>query len=126
MESAVMDAPTDQAAAEAAAALEEHEDRPNGAADDYEPAEGELVIEGSGQLGFNVGGKKPTTSSLRLTGGKIEVGGSFPKGTTVSLRVTAVVGEVAFIDKTDAKTGQVVDCDRRQKARIVGVELLSD
>lgn len=78
----------------------------------------ELVVEGSGQLSLAVGGKKPTGSGLRLTGGKVDVDGQFQKGETIVLRVTAVVGEVAFIDKTDSKTGQVVGCERRQKARI--------
>ena len=83
--------------------------------------ETDLVIEGTGQLSFDVGGKRVTSSELKLVGGKLEVEGQFEKGELVVLRLEAIVGEVAFVDSTDSKTGQVVGCARRHKARIVNV-----
>lgn len=84
-----------------------------------------LVLAGSdGQLSLNVGGKRPTTSSLTLTGGKFDVEGQYKKGEIVVVQIEAVVGEVAFIDLTDSKTNQVVGCARRHKARIVGRTVL--
>lgn len=97
------------------------------------PLDRDLVITGSGQLGFDVGGKEPTGSSLRLTGGKIKVSASsFEKGESLTVEVkhadgetigryVAVVDEVSFKDETDSKTGQVIGCERRHKARIAGV-----
>lgn len=76
------------------------------------------------QLSFAVGGKKPTATGLRLVGGKIDVDGSFSKGQTIEMTVIAVVGEVAFVDQVDAKTSQVVGCERRHKARIKSVTVL--
>lgn len=73
------------------------------------------------QLGFTVGGKKPTGSQVRLVGGKIDVPGQYLKGQIVEFRVTVKFGELAFVDVEDKVTGQVIDCDRRQKGRIVSV-----
>lgn len=82
-----------------------------------------LVLGGTGQqLSFSVGGKKPTSSHFRLTGGEIQVEGQFSKGETVTFTVQASVDEVAFRDEKDAKTGQVVGAKRVHKARIVGVD----
>lgn len=72
------------------------------------------------QLSFGMAGKKPTTSGLRLTGGKLDIVQQFSKGQTVVLHIEAVIGEVAFIDQIDSSTGQVVGCERRHKARVVG------
>lgn len=93
---------------------------------------GELVIAAGGQLGFDVGGKRPTGSSLTLTGGKFRVEGSFKKGDRLGVTITdadgnsvfagsAVVDDIGFKDETDSKTGQVVGCERRHKARISAV-----
>lgn len=89
----------------------------------------ELVIDAGGQLSFAVGGKKPTGSSIRLTGGKISIpsgSGQLHKGDDVVLRVVARVAEVAFVDELDPKTQQVVGSERRHKARIINVGLLSE
>lgn len=77
----------------------------------------------SSQLSFEVGGKKPTSSKLTLTGGQIEVEGTFKKGEIVVFTVEAVVEEVGFRDQTDPKTRQVVGCARKHKARIVASRL---
>jgi hypothetical protein len=97
---------------------------PHAADDDGTEGAGvELVIDGSGQLSMAVGGKRVTTASLRLGGGKVDVEGQFDKGEILVLRVEAVVGEVAFVDQTDPKTRQVTGCDRRHKARIVALSV---
>jgi hypothetical protein len=80
-------------------------------------------VEAQLAFSFEVGGKAPTSTMLRLIGGKIEVDGEFAKGETVKLEIVATVGEVAFVDIVDNKTGQVVGCERRHKARIVGVSV---
>jgi hypothetical protein len=96
-------------------------------ADDDEPAEPVATfLRGDGQLGFKVGGKTPTSSSLTLTGGKINVDGQYAKGATVVLRVVARVNDVAFKDKEDPKTGQVIDCTRGHKARILSLSVLDE
>ncbi len=82
----------------------------------------DLIVDGSGQLGFDVGGKTPTSATLTLTGGKIEIEGQFEKGEIVDLHIQARVNDVGFKDNEDSKTGQVVGCERRQKARIISVE----
>lgn len=74
-------------------------------------------------LGFDVGGKKPTSAGLRLVGGKLDIDRSFKKGEKIVLRIEAEVGELAFVDQRDGKTGQVIGCERRHKARIVGVSV---
>lgn len=82
----------------------------------------ELAQSASGapvQLGFNVGGKKPTSTTLRLTGGRMDTDRVFQKGEKVQATVVLVVGEVAFADQVDSATDQVVGCERRHKARIV-------
>jgi hypothetical protein len=74
------------------------------------------VIDAGGQLTLNVGGgKQPTTSTLRLVGGKIEVDGQYAKGETIVVRIEAVVNEIGFKDQEDSKTGQVVGCERRHR-----------
>lgn len=78
-----------------------------------------------GQLAFtfSVGGKLPTSTMLRLMGGKIEVEGEFEKGEKIVLQVIGSVDAIEFVDIKDPKTGQVVGCERRHKARIVGVSV---
>lgn len=83
---------------------------------EYDP---EIVVDGSGQLGFDIGGKRPTDSELRVVGGAIKVRGQFEKGQVIEARITLRVGEVAFRDKRDSQTDQVVDVVRAHKARIV-------
>jgi hypothetical protein len=82
-------------------------------------------VEASGQLSLNVGGKRPTGASLRLTGGKVDiVTGELRKGQKVTVMIQASVDAVEFVDIKDPKTGTTVGCDRRHKARITSVELL--
>lgn len=101
----------------------------------YAPEDGEqggddalaaLVLDAGGQLTFGVGGKRPTDSSLRIVGGKIDVQGQYEKGQTITATVELVIGEVSFRDRHDAKTGQVTGCDRAHKARITAIRVASD
>lgn len=77
------------------------------------------VVEGTGQLSFSVGGKKPTGSSLRIVGGRVEVNGQYEKGDLLEITMVVRVCEVGFVDESDEKTQQVVGCERRHKARPV-------
>ena len=81
-----------------------------------------LVVEGAHEkLGLNVTGRTPTSSTLAITGGKVEVAGQYDLGDTVSFRVTVVIGDVGFKDETDSKTRQVVGRERRHKGSIIGI-----
>lgn len=85
-------------------------------------AEAPMVEGTDGQLTFHVGGstsKRPTSSSLRIVGGRVDVSGQYEKGDLVKVEMTCRVGEVAFVDEVDEKTQQVVGCERRHKARPV-------
>lgn len=85
-----------------------------------------LMLEAGGQLSLEVGGKRPTAGSLALMGGKVTLPkGQFTKGERVVVRVEAVVAHIAFVDQTDAKTRQVVGCERQHKARVESVTLLN-
>lgn len=80
----------------------------------------EIVVKGTTeQLSFDVGGRGPTGSELRVVGGAIQVKGQFQKGQVIKAEVTLQVGEIAFRDKRDSQTGDVVDVKRAHKARIV-------
>lgn len=82
-----------------------------------------LTEEPSGQISLQVGGKRPTSTSLRVVGGAVDVEQEFAKGQTVVIRMEAEITEVAFVDQRDQRTGQVVGCERRHKARPVEVSV---
>jgi hypothetical protein len=95
------------------------------ASDDTGPTDsGDITVQGDGQLGWSVGGKRPTGSSLTLQGGKFQVAGQLSKGTTRMAVVGFRVRNVGFDDKADSKTGQIVDCERQHKGRITDVQLV--
>lgn len=101
---------------------------PPNAPDGAPPEPEEVVIDGPDQLSiFDLGGKQPTRSSMRLTGGKVRIqdGEAFKKGRRVRFSGEAVVYEVAQRDDTDSKTGQVVDAEQVHKARIVDLRVES-
>lgn len=84
----------------------------------------QIMVEGS-QLSLAVGGKKPTSATVRLTGGKVQIpAGQLEKGKAITVLVTAIVDDVGFKDLRDPKTKQIVGCERRHKAFITGTELL--
>lgn len=85
-----------------------------------------LEIEAGGQLSLEVGGKRPTAGTLTLAGGKVTLPkGQFTKGERIVVRVEAVVAAVKFQDQTDAKTRQVVGCERQHTARVENMTLVN-
>lgn len=78
-------------------------------------------VEGSGQLTFAVGGKKPDTSKVKLNGRSIELpGAQLEKGTEYTIMCRVRVGGVHFDDKVDSTTEQVTGSTRKHICRIVG------
>lgn len=75
-----------------------------------------------GKLTATIGGKKPTSSSIAIVGGKVGLEGQFEKGEIVPLRIDVLVNDVGLKDSEDPKTGQIVATERRHKARIVAIE----
>jgi hypothetical protein len=93
---------------------------------DPQPPIEEIRVDGTVQLGFfDAGGKKPTSSSLRLTGGRVLVldGRAFKKGDTITFEGTAVVDFVGQQDKTDTKTGIQVSAEQLHRARITDLRI---
>jgi hypothetical protein len=92
--------------------------------------DGQLLIPGTGSgLSLKVTGKKPTTSTLKLTGGKFEVDGQYDKGDRLLVTLEVLVNGVGFKDSVDVKTTQITQCTRLQEALITGqrgVERLGD
>jgi hypothetical protein len=84
----------------------------------------EMRVNGSAQLtDFKVFGKKPTTSSFVLTGGKTLVDGAFKKGETVRVEGLALVCGEGADDTLDSETKQAVSCERKQRARFLDLKV---
>lgn len=73
------------------------------------------------KISLSAGGALPTSSEVRLVGGRLPVEGQFAKGEIVTLIVEVKVGEVAFIDTTD-EWGTVQKTVRAHKARMLSVK----
>lgn len=89
----------------------------------------EIAVDGTTQLElFNLGGKRPTSSKLRLAGGAVDVvdGQAFNKGDVVRFEGTAVISAVAQQDKRDSSTGQVVSCAQTHVAHITDLRIDAD
>jgi len=101
----------DAAHAEQAEATGEPSDVPG-----VEPAAAGLDPEplDEGRYTLNAGGKRPTSASMVLQGGKIEYPTELRKGSKVRVVFECRVGGVHFDDKIDSKTGRVVACERKQ------------
>lgn len=94
---------------------------PQAPPDNTSPPLDDLRVDGTAQLGlFHSGGKKPTSASIRLSGGKVGLldGKAYQKGDVIHFEGTAVVDEVGQKDKADPKTGIVVSCEQKHVARI--------
>lgn len=88
---------------------------------DEQPLLEELRVDGTAQLSaFDLGGKRASSSSLRLSGGKILLvdGQAFRKGDVIHFEGTAVVRELGQRDKPDPKTGIVVAAEQKHVAQI--------
>jgi hypothetical protein len=145
----VLDSPSEQAEAEARAALENeaagfHDEvaaareeegldaesaLPSAADDDGESRD---ISDGiklggveAGQLSFaGVGGKKPTGAKLRVVGGAFDVPANLEKGSIVHLELAVRIGGVSFDDTIDPKTTQATDCTRNHKGRVIGATVI--
>lgn len=86
----------------------------------------EIVIGGDAQLSFfKLGGKAPTSASMKLTGGKVKIadGQAFKKGTRIVFSGEAVVNDVGGKDAHDPATQQVTSCELRHGARITDLRV---
>ena len=86
----------------------------------------EIRVDGTTQLSaFDMGGKRATASSIRLTGGRalIADGQAYSKGEGVRFSGTAIVREVSQRDKADPQTGIVVSCEQKHAAEIVDLRI---
>ncbi len=86
----------------------------------------EIKVDGTTQLElFKLGGKLPTSATIKLTGGKVALveGEAFNKGDRIRFSGEAVVNDVGQKDAHDPKTGQVVNCEQRHEARIVDLRV---
>jgi hypothetical protein len=82
-----------------------------------------LAVEGRWPgLSNEVAGRRPTSSTLAITGGKVEVGGQYQPGDRVTFVVTVVVDHVSLKDEKDPKTQQVVGRARNHKGYIAGIQ----
>jgi hypothetical protein len=80
----------------------------------------DIIVSGIAMGYPNMGGKKPTSATLKLVGGKVNVaeGTAFKKGQTIAFSGVAVVNFVGQKDKHDAATQQVTGAEARHEARI--------
>ena len=86
----------------------------------------EIQVGGTAQLElFDLGGKRPTSSKLRLAGGSVDVidGQAFRKGDVIRFSGTAVISAVTQQDKRDAQTQQVVSCEQKHIGLITDLRL---
>jgi hypothetical protein len=85
----------------------------------------ELAVDGTQLKLFDLGGKRPTSSSLRLAGGSVDVidAKGFRKGDVVLFRGTAIICSITQQDKRDSSTGQVVSCEQKHTAYITDLSI---
>lgn len=83
--------------------------------------EGIVLNVGGGQLSLSVGGKKPTDSKFRITGGAIDLEGQLAKGDTVTLQLDCRVAGVHVDDRIDPQTREVTATTRKHVLKIEGV-----
>lgn len=107
---------------EATAADQQTHPHVNGEGDGEEARAAILAgMEPGGQLTFNVGGKQPDTSKLKLQGRSVEIpSAQLEKGDEVTIQARIRVSEIAFTDRIDSATEAVTGCTRKQVARIIG------
>jgi hypothetical protein len=80
----------------------------------------DIIVSGIAMGYPDMGGKKPTSATLKLVGGKVNVaeGTAFKKGQTIAFSGVAVINFVGQKDKHDAATQQVTGAEARHEARI--------
>ena len=86
----------------------------------------EIRVAGTVQLSkFKVAGKRPTSSSLKIMGGKIPIldDGAFSKGETVEVSgLVRITGEGAY-DVGDKSTHAAVSCERRHVGKWIDMKV---
>jgi hypothetical protein len=90
-----------------------------------QPAPDEILVAGTQQSLFNVGGKHASGASLRLMGGayKLLEGQGFAKGDVIEFSGTAVITDVGQRDKRDGKTRRVVSAEQYHNAEITDLRV---
>lgn len=86
----------------------------------------EIRVDGTTQLSaFDMGGKRATEASMRLSGGRVLLtnGQAFSKGEVIRFSGTAIVREVGQRDKADPQTGIVVSAEQKHTAEIVDLRI---
>jgi len=85
----------------------------------------DIIVSGIEMSYPSMGGKKPTSATLKLVGGKVTVaeGTAFRKGETVKFSGTAVINFVGQKDKHDSATQQVTGAEQRHEARITDLRV---
>lgn len=88
-----------------------------------DPLPEDIVVAGLEIKPIDVGGKKPTAGTLKLTGGSVKLmaGTFFEKGTVIHFSGTAIVNDVGAKDTHDTATQQVTDATQQHSARITGL-----
>lgn len=76
-------------------------------------------------ISSSFGGAKPTSSEMRLLGGKMPIEGQFSKGDVVVLAVEVKITSVEGVDVTD-DWGAVERTIRRHKGRMISVRRASE
>lgn len=91
--------------------------------DPPEPLAEDIIVAGLVIKPIDVGGKKPTAGTLKLTGGSVKLmnGTFFKKGTVIHFSGTAIVNDVGAKDTHDTATQQVTDATQQHSARITGL-----
>ena len=107
--------------------ISSQQDPEGGEAQQPAPPITDLRLDGTTQLGlFDAGGKRPTSASVRLSGGKVSLvdGRAFKKGETLRLEVECVVTAVKQQDTRDKETGIAVSCEQQHIAHITDVRIV--
>lgn len=91
----------------------------------HEPLAEDIIVAGLEMEPIDVGGKKPTSGVLRLTGGSVKLmhGTYLPGGIALRFSGTAVVSYVGKKDIHDSATQQVVDAVQQHSARITSLSV---
>jgi hypothetical protein len=106
--------------AEPVDASAEEQARADAAVADADALPEDIVVRGLDIKPASLGGKAPTSGTLKLVGGKVKlVNGTFlKKGTVVTFSGTAIVNDVGVKDIEDTATRQVTDAIQNHQARI--------
>lgn len=100
------------------------EDGPDGGAERIPPTQ--MPIPGTVEsISNSAGGAKPTSSELRIMGGRRPVEGQFQKGDVVMVQCEVKIGSVEFVDTSD-EWGTVQKTVRVQKGRLLSMRVVSN